>query len=353
MSEYSKVESGWTIGLDLGDRFSYYLVVGPGGELVSEGRVETRMPALQRLFTQWVPARVAIEVGTHSRWVSRLLEGLGHEVLVANARQVRLIYGGRTKNDQLDAQHLARLARLDVRLLSPIRHRGEEAQRDLTQVRSRAQLVKARTQLINHVRMTVKAAGQRLVSCGAESFARRAGVALGEEFSNLAPVLRMIESLNVEIRHYEREIEALCEGRYPETQGLRKIRGVGPLTALSYVLTLDDPGRFHRSRQVGAYLGLSPRRSQSGDRNPQLRITKAGDRMLRGLLINAAHYLLGPFGEDSDLRRYGERIAARGGKNAKKRAVVAVARKLSVLMHHLWVTGKTYEPLYHAGRQAA
>jgi transposase len=116
------------------------------------------------------------------------------------------------------------------------------------------------------------------------------------------------------------------------------VEGVGTLTALTFVLTLEDPYRFEKSRSVGAYLGLVPATDQSGDRDPQKRISKEGDEMLRKLLVGSAHYILGPLGKDSDLRRHGERIASRGGKNAKKRAAVGVARKLSVLLHRLWVT---------------
>jgi transposase len=118
------------------------------------------------------------------------------------------------------------------------------------------------------------------------------------------------------------------------------------------VLTLEDPYRFEKSRTVGAYLGLVPARDQSGDSNPQRHISKEGDKMLRRLLVGSAHYILGPFGKDSDLRRHGEKIASRGAKNAKKRAAVAVARKLSVLLHRLWVSGEVYEPLYNAHRRA-
>ena len=137
---------------------------------------------------------------------------------------------------------------------------------------------------------------------------------------------------------------------YPETELLRQVEGIGPLTALTFVLTLEDPSRFAKSRSVGAYLGLVPATDQSGDRDPQKRISKEGDEMMRRLLVGSAHYILGPLGSDSDLRRHGEKIASRGGKNSKKRAVVAVARKLSVLLHRLWVTGEVYEPLRNTHR---
>jgi transposase len=160
-----------------------------------------------------------------------------------------------------------------------------------------------------------------------------------------------IGSLTERVRQYDRKLEAVSKEHYPETELLRQVEGVGPLTALTFVLTLEDPYRFEKSRSVGAYLGLVPARDQSGDRDPQKRISKEGDQRLRKLLVSGAHYILGPFGSDSDLRRHGEKIASRGGKNAKNQAVVAVARKLSVLLHSLWISAEVYEPLRNTHRR--
>jgi transposase len=156
--------------------------------------------------------------------------------------------------------------------------------------------------------------------------------------------------LTERIKDYDRKLQEICQEHYPETDLLRQVEGIGPLTALTFVLTIEDPYRFERSRSVGAYLGLVPATERSGDRDPQKRISKEGDEMLRKLLVSCAHYVLGAFGSDSDLRRHGQKIAARGGKNAKKRAVVATARKLAVLLHSLWVSGEVYEPLRNAHR---
>ena len=169
----------------------------------------------------------------------------------------------------------------------------------------------------------------------------------------LVPILRMIEHHSGSIARYDRLIEEMGRKKYPETTTLRQVAGVGPITALCFVLTLDDPLRFKNSRAVGAFLGLRPKQDQSGERNPELRITKAGNRELRRLLVQGAQYILGPFGKDTDLRRFGESIAARGGKVAKRRALVAVARKLAVLLHRLWITGEVYEPLRNAKRSKA
>jgi len=132
---------------------------------------------------------------------------------------------------------------------------------------------------------------------------------------------------------------------------LKQVKGVGTQIALTYLLTIEDPHRFAKSRDVGCFLGLRPGRRDSGESQPQMHISKEGDPYLRTMLVQGAHYILGPFGADSDLRRWGLKLAARGGKNAKKRAVVAVARKLAVLLHRLWVTGEVYEPLHNSHKE--
>jgi transposase len=339
-----------TIGLDLGDRWTHLCVVDREGRIVEESRVATAPEALRQRLAGYPPSRVVLEVGTHSPWVSRVVEELGHEGVVANPRKLRLIYANDSKSDRVDAEALARVGRLDPELLHPIRHRGAERQADRVLLRSREALVRTRTALVNHVRGAVKAMGQRLPACTTVAFARRALPAVPTELRDaLEPVLGLIQELTVRIRAYDRAIRQRGEAHYPETQLLRQVTGVGPLTALAFVLCIEDPRRFPRSRTVGAYLGLRPRQSQSGERNPQLRITKAGDEGLRRYLIGSAHYILGPFGPDCDLRRFGLRLAERGGgPAAKKRAIVAVARKLAVLLHRLWVTGEGYEPLRHA-----
>jgi transposase len=279
------------------------------------------------------------------------LEECGHEVLVANARKLRLIYASKQKSDEVDAENLARLARVDPRLLYPLKHRGEDAQAHMAIIRSRQALVDCRTQLVNHVRGAVKSFGARLPKCPARSFHKRASEHIPQAlWPALGPILEQIASLTQRIRDYERELETISKEHYPETELLRQVEGVGTLTALTFVLTLEDPYRFEKSRSVGAYLGLVPARDRSGDRDPQKHISKEGDEMLRKLLVGSAHYILAPFGSDSDLRRHGQKIASRGAKNAKKRAAVAVARKLAVLLHSLWMSGEIYEPLRNAYR---
>jgi transposase len=354
MSNDNKEQPKVTAGLDLGDKFSYLCLLDTAsGEVIEEGRLRTTAEAFERRFAALEPMRIAIEVGTHSPWICRLLERCGHEVLVANARKLRLIYGSKHKTDELDAENLARLVRLDPRLLYPLKHRGEQSQAHLALLRSRGALVGARTQLINHVRGAVKSFGARLPKCSSPNFHKKVPEHVPAALlPALEPLLESIASLSASIQGYDRELEAIAAEHYPETSLLRQVGGVGPLTALVFVLILEDPSRFEDSRAVGAYLGLVPGTERSGDRDPQQRISKEGDEMLRRLMVGSAHYILGPFAEDSDLRRHGEKIASRGGKNAKKRAAVAVARKLSVLLHRLWVSGEVYEPLRNARRRS-
>jgi transposase len=337
--------------LDLGDKRHHSCLLDAAGRVVKEGTIPATGRGLERLLGSCAPMRVVIEAGTHSPWVSRRLAQWGHQVLVANPRKLRAISSSLVKSDQRDAHMLARLGRFDPELLSPIRHRGARAQAHLAVLRSRDALVRARSALINHARGTVKALGERLPSCSAEAFHRRAAAALPEELGPaLEPVLAQIEQLTAQIRAMERTIAQVGAAEYPETRTLQAIRGVGPITALAFVLTLEEPTRFERSRSVPAYLGLVPRHDESGQIDKQLRITRAGNGYLRRLLVSCAHYVLGPFGEPSALRAWGQKLGARGGKNARKRAVVAVARKLAVLLHVLWKGEAAYEPWHRSGR---
>ena len=199
---------------------------------------------------------------------------------------------------------------------------------------------------MNHVRGAVKSTGARLPKCSTAHVHQLPLAEFPEAMRPaLAPLLIALAAITAQIQEYERKIESLCRDRYIETALLMQVSGVGPVTALCFLLTLETPDRFKQSRVVGAYVGLTPRQHSSGERDPELPITKAGDRMLRTLLIQCAHYILGPFGPDSDLRRFGQRLLQRGGKTGKKKAITAVARKLAVLLHRLWYTGEDYEAL--------
>lgn len=342
-----------TIGIDLGDKTSRYCAFTGSSDNAVEGSVATTRKALTQIFGVMAPCRIALEVGTHSPWISRLMAGFGHEVIVANARELKAITASSRKDDRLDARMLARLARMDPALLRPIRHRGEQAQAHLLKIRVRAALVEARTALINTARGLAKSVGERLPSCDAGQMGMAKAESLPEWLrGQLKPLLVQVEEVSRQIRDCDADIEQIARKEYPETQLLEQVWGVGTLIALTFVLTLDEPYRFQKSRDVGCYVGLRPKRSQSGERDPELPITKEGDVYLRRLLVQAAQRILSPAAPDTDLKRWGLKLAqvhgnkaAQSSKKAKKRAIVAVARKLAVLLHRLWVSGEVYEPL--------
>ncbi len=335
-----------TIGLDLSDQTGLFVVIDAAGEVVREGKVALSLTVVRQVFGARQPCRIAIEVGTHSPWLSRELERMGYEVIVANARQVGLIARSQKKTDRVDAETLARAARYDPQLLRPVRHRGEQAQADLAMLRARRAIVESRTRLVTSARGMVKAVGGRLPKCSADCFSARAKDHLPQSLRPaLEPMLAAIAQLTEQVKAMTRELKKLAKERYPETQFLTQVHGVGLVCSLTYVLTLEEPARFRRSRQVGAYLGLVARERQSGEQKPQLHITKSGDVYLRTVLVQSAQHILGPFGPDSDLRRWGLGLAGAGNKMRKNKAVIAVARKLAVLLHRLWSTGEVYEPL--------
>lgn len=344
------METTTTIGMDLGDKKHQVCVLDAKGEILEETSIVNTLSGLGKFFKGREPAVVVMEVGTHSPWISRAVSGWGHEPLVGNAHKLRAIWDSPNKNDQRDAELLARIGRFDRKLLHPITHRDAGAQTDLAVVKARDILVKTRTKLMSHARSVVKSQGHRLPKCSPECFHTRVLDGLPDElYPALIGMIEVLAQVNQQIKNYDEQIRGLCEEDYPETKRLRQVTGVGPVTALAFVLTLEDPSRFKKSRQVGPFLGLTRKIDQSGQSDKALPISKAGDEYLRRLLVGAAHYIMGPFGPPCRLREHGERIAASGGKSAKKRAVVAVARKLAVLLHLLWKSGELYDPMYKSG----
>src|SRR3984885_5150813 len=311
-----------TIGVDLGDVWSHYCTLNQQGEVIDRGRFRTTAKAIDKWFTDVPHARVAMEAGVHSIWISEQLEHLGHEVIVANVRELRAIS-----------------------------HRTVEQQEALTLIRARELLVRLWTAAINAVRGLTKACGHRMPASSTKCFAQPGQAAMPPGLKlALGPILAQIAEMTLKIKQYDREIQRMTQTEYAETQPMMTIHGVGHITALTFVLPLGDKTRFGPSRDVGCYLGLRPKRSQSGERDPQLGITKAGNAYLRSLLIECANHILRPHGRDSALRQWGLHLAARGGKQAKNKSVVAVARKLAVLLHHLWTTQETLRTLLRCRR---
>ena len=338
------VVSGFTIGLDLGDRSHYICVLDASGQMIQEGPILNDRVALALLLTKYPAATVALEAGTHSPWISRYLTGLGGTVIVANPRKLHAISRHERKSDRRDAAMLARLARADVALLHPLTHGTAQAQHDLLGLKLRDSLVRTRVNLINTVRFTLKSLGHTVSNPSSEAFHKNISTAVPADcLPVVQPVLTVLALLTEKIKTLERDLVTRSKKAYPVTQRLQQIAGVGPLTALCFVLKIGEPTRFGRSRDVGPYLGLCPRRDQSGGTDKQLRISKGGDGLLRRLLVSAAHYILGPFGPACALRAYGQHLIGTSTRE-KKRAVVAVARKLAVLLLSLWKHGTDYEP---------
>ncbi len=348
MSNSSKMTTlTQTLGLDLGDRRTHWCLMGAEGELLSEDHVSTTEPALTALFRELAPSRVVLEACGHVHWISKLARSAGHEVIVANPRELRLISRGGRKNDRNDARVLARLGRVDPGLLRPVKLRGDTARSSSALLHARDQLVRVRTKLVTFARGQVKCFGGRIPTCSAAVFHKRAAEHVPELLEAvIEPVLQVLAQLEEQIRFFDKEIDRISEERHPETTILRQVRGVGPVLALAYAATIESPARFTSSRTVGNFVGLAPGLYESGAKAPQLRISKRGNRLLRRLLVNAATYIMGPFGGDSDLRRFGERIARGGSQRDKARARIAVARKLACLLHHLWRTGSVWDPNY-------
>jgi transposase len=347
----NKCSTEMVIGMDISDKKSEICEMN-----YSNGKINTRTDvandgeSLSAFFSQYPDPEkvmVAMEAGTHSPWISALLSDMGFNVIIGNPRKLKFIWKSEKKSDRRDAEMLARIARFDTELFYPISHRSRESQSVLAVIKARDALVKTRTLLINSVRGMLKSMGYRPPSCSAPAFAGRIIKEMPEEYSYaLKETLEIIGQITQSIKGYDKKLKHLCKEKYPEAEILQQVNGVGPITSLAFILTLEEPERFKKSRYVGCFLGLVPRRDQSGEIDKQLGITKAGNAYLRSLLVQCSQYIMGAFGDDCELRRFGEKLAARGGKAAKKRAIIAVARKLSILLHRLWADNATYEPFY-------
>ncbi len=335
-----------TIGFDLGAKSSTFCVLDGSGEIAAEGQVSMARTRLAKFFGDEPPSRVILEASGSSRWTALLATSLGHEVIIGNPRKIRHITQSDTKSDRNDAFRLADLGQVRPRLLSPVRIRSDKSHDGRMHQRVRAQLVATRTALVNCVRGCARSLGHPLPSSSTRSFVKKANRLLPQDArATLSPLLDQLLTLGEQISKCDATTESLGTEVFPETAIFRQIAGVGPVLSLAFACSIDDPTVFKDSRSVGAFFGLAPKSRQSGKSAPQLRISKRGDPETRRLLVSAATYILGPFGPDCDLRRYGERVARSGSQAAKAKARIAVARKLAILLHRLWVTGEEYQPL--------
>ena len=334
------------IGMDMGDKNHKAIGLSEDGEIVDRAEVVCAPKDVREYLKRHPGALLAIETGTHCRWVSSLGLELGHEVLVGNARKLRVIWDSSRKNDWNDAEKLAKVARMDRTMFAPVRLRGDGDQGLMRLVKSRDLLVKSRTGIVNQIRGFCKSEGFRLPKCSAESFARREHEVPPAVRAVTKPLFAMLRELARKIGVYDKMIaEGVKRLRGEDAALLDTITGVGPVTSAAFLAAVGDVSTFGSARDAGPYFGLVPRQDQSGKTDKQLRISKEGNGIVRRLLVTAANHIMGPFGKDSDLRRHGMRIAARGGKNARKRARVAVARKLAVTMLAILKNRSAYRPL--------
>ena len=333
-------------GFDLGDTRSCFCLIGESGDVELEGEVPNERKALEEVLAARPEARVVLETSTGSHWIAAHLRSLGREVYEANPRRVALIAMSSRKTDRNDAEMLARIGRADVSLLHPVHPRSGECMEARLLLRVRQQLVSTRTRAVNSVRSSLKVFGYRAPSCSSEGFAKQAWVHVPARLAAfLHPLFELMQTLNGQIEVCDRELAELAKKRFPDSGVLQQIHGVGPLASLAFVTAIGDPKRFRDSRTVGPYLGLTPRSRQSGQRDPRLGISKEGDRMVRTLLVGAAMHILRQSAPDTALKRHGRRLAKSGSPRDKARARVAVARKLAIVMHRLWLTGEVYRPL--------
>jgi transposase len=334
------------IGMDLGDKYNKAVVLAEDGEIVDRAEVPCTQEGVRAYLERHPGALLVIETGTHCRWVSRIGSELGHEVLVGNARKLRMIWNRSRKNDWNDAEMLARVARTDRKLFSPVRLRGDGDQGLMRLVKSRDLLVRDRTGIVNEIRGFCKAEGARLPKRSTEAFARMEYEVPASVRTVAKPLFAVLRELTKKIALYDQMISDATRKLYnAEVELLDTIGGVGPVTTAAFLAAVGDPATFGSARDAGPYFGLVPKQNQSGQTDRQMRITKEGNAVVRRLLVTAANYIMGPFGKDSDLRRHGMQIAERGGKNARKRAKVAVARKLAVLMLAILKNRSAYRPL--------
>lgn len=333
-----------TIGIDLGDKSHHFSIINAKGIIETRGTLPNKREVMAEFCTKWKGSRAIIECGAQSPWISHFLSEQGMEVVVANPRNVKLISASNSKTDRKDADLLARLGRADIQLLSPIIHRSMQSQEDLCYVRVRDSLVSERIALSNSIRGHLKALGYTPPSACTETIAKHCREQLkGSALRLVNPFCKVLDTLNAQIKALDKKIHAML-AQYPEAERLTEVYGVGPITAVSFVLTIDNPDRFDRNRDLGSFLGMVPKKDQSGAVDKKLGITKAGDKLLRRLLVGCAQCILKEGAPESDLKDLGQRMIANGRENKKKQAVVAIARRLGILLLSLWKSGQTYDP---------
>lgn len=328
------------IGIDVSDRKSCVCVMtkkNGGTKILRELTIPTTREGLASfLATQDKASTVTFETGTHCRWMHAVCVGAGFKTYVANATRLKLVTQSVTKNDTNDARMLAQMTLADVTLLRPVKLRNDEYQKMLHLHKLRNQLINSRTRWINELRCMAKTMGYRLPECSTCYFHRQETASWPQELlENTWPLLKALEQINITIKTYEKKIRELAEtpAFKPHVDRLREINYVGLFVATGFVATIGgDVDKFNKPRDVGPWLGLTPRQHQSGEVDRQCHMTKAGSPFMRRLLVESAQMILRERSVDTDLKLKGIRISLRGGKIAKRKAVTAIARSLATTM---------------------
>ena len=343
------------IGLDLGDKSMCFRVVDGEGRVLEEGASTTSSTEIAVFAKRHPGAEVLMEAGGNSPWVQREFCKQGLKAVVTKAD---ILCGRRRrKNDPTDAAELAELMRMNSNRIVEVEHKPEDVAVDFVLLKARDTLVKSRTAAINFVRGELKTFGVRIQPMDADCFGRRAAPHVPAELRRaLKPMIDEIVGLTARIKSYEKNIKKAVATTYPQAKRfVDEVYGVSDVVALAFVLTIFNPERFRRARDVGPYLGLEPKERSSGTIKPQLGVSKAGNPFMRKLLVQSAHFLLGGFAvneeRSGDLREWGMSLKRRGGKAAKKRAAVAVARKLAVAMLASWKSETPWDPRYASKRK--
>ncbi len=329
------------VGIDVHQKSSQVCELSEEGVILETSQIPSTESAYLRWFQNRETMRIVIECGGSSRWVFRLLREMGHEVLVVNPRRVRLIAESSLKTDKIDAEVLARLSCFGRGLLRPVYQRGDEASILQTRLRVRSTLVRSRTTMINSIRGVLRSYGYRIPGRAISRFSiGYASLELPSELRRaLDPLYATVVELTMRIDILTKSLSK--DSRQDERfRRLQTVPGVGPMVSLAFVSLIDNPHRFRKSRHVGSYLGLRPRIRQSGSSEVRGSITKEGNAELRRLLVQGAHSLL-RCRQESAIRNWGLALVDRIGK---KKAVVAIARKLAVLLHRLWVNEQNFIP---------
>lgn len=331
------------VGFDLGKRNSQVCVQDENGELLAELRIKTTRDDLTTTFAKFPKAQVLIEASTSSDWVARVLEGIGCDVVVGDPR-FSLMYAQtnkKVKNDKRDARALA-----DARRLKAFRraHRKSDAARELSgRIRVRAQLLRMRTKLINLVRAQCEREGVIVPACESKAFD---DVVQGIQmeavlFEVVSPAVVQISSLTKQLDELDKELKAIASA-HSVARLLQTVHGVGPLTALAFIAAVDDPKRFENARELTSYLGLVPGENNSGDsKRPPHAITKTGDSTARSYLVEAAFSHTNRRAPESHLKSWYAKLTK--DKKSKKRAAVAVARRLARVLWAMWRDNKPFD----------